>query len=118
MNRRQLLRGALFGLPLIAAPGALVDLLAPKRTIFLPPKQGWPTGNGYARQYFVGQDGPTWTSGDIHERFRYVAIYNAERSCLLHVMAEPVHPEKEFCVVSWTRDGTFDITLHPHERRS
>ena len=41
MNRRQFLTRALAGIPLLAAPVALLEALEPKRTIFLPPRGGW-----------------------------------------------------------------------------
>lgn len=41
MNRRQFLTRALVGVPLVLAPVGLVEALAPKRTIFLPPRGGW-----------------------------------------------------------------------------
>lgn len=41
LSRRSFLRGALgAGVGIVAAP-ALIELLAPKRTIFLPPRGGW-----------------------------------------------------------------------------
>lgn len=51
VTRRQFLKRALLAVPLIAAPAALAELVAPKRTILLPPKSGWPQGNGYSRVY-------------------------------------------------------------------
>jgi hypothetical protein len=41
MNRRQFLKRALCAAPLIVAPAGLAELLAPSRTIFLPPRGGW-----------------------------------------------------------------------------
>jgi hypothetical protein len=44
VNRRQFLTRALAAVPLVVAPAAVVDLLLPKRTIFLPPRGGWFSG--------------------------------------------------------------------------
>lgn len=41
MNRRGFLQG-LVGAAAIAATPALAEALLPKRTVFLPPKGGWP----------------------------------------------------------------------------
>lgn len=49
MNRRRFLTRALASVPVVVAGEQLVELLAPRKTIFLPPRGGWtaptiPTG--------------------------------------------------------------------------
>jgi hypothetical protein len=38
VNRRELLRAMVYGVPLMTVSQELADLLSPKRTIFLPPR--------------------------------------------------------------------------------
>lgn len=45
MNRRGFLRGALGATVGVVAGAELVEALAPKRTIFLPPRGGWRLGS-------------------------------------------------------------------------
>lgn len=47
MNRRQFLKAAIAGLPVLAAPAALLEAIEPKRTIFLPPRGGWLRYSGF-----------------------------------------------------------------------
>lgn len=42
MNRRGFLTGLMSSVPAIAVGAELAELLAPRRTIFLPPLGGWP----------------------------------------------------------------------------
>jgi hypothetical protein len=43
MDRRRFLRALAFAVPAIAASEQLLELLQPKKTIFLPPVGGWGT---------------------------------------------------------------------------
>lgn len=52
MNRRGFL-GLLAATPVIAIAPELLELLAPKRTIFLPPRGGWPRDMS---RYFTSKD--------------------------------------------------------------
>ena len=63
MNRRQFLRTAALGIPAVLAPTALLEAIAPKRTIFLPPSDGWPQADGYLRIY-GGEAILTWDHGE------------------------------------------------------
>lgn len=56
MNRRGFLRALAVGVPAIVAPAALVELLAPKRTIFLPPRGGWYSPEVYDIETAIGAE--------------------------------------------------------------
>lgn len=51
MNRRDFLTRALAAVPVIVAGEALLELLAPRRTIVLPPRGGWPTPPSWIEGY-------------------------------------------------------------------
>jgi len=43
MNRRKFLTTLLLGTPVVLASEQLLELLAPRKTILLPPQGGWPS---------------------------------------------------------------------------
>ncbi len=73
VDRRTFLRGMLATVPVIAAPAAVLEALEPKRTIFLPPKQGWLVGVDPG-----GKDATTFVARYVHKQYSLNYIVTRE----------------------------------------
>jgi hypothetical protein len=102
MNRRNFL-GLLGATPVIATAPALLELLAPTRTIFLPPHGGWISGDlrfKAIERHSYGWNDPRAFS---HESLEQMLIALKRKADTAGVPIS-IHPTRLIVHPSWTRE--------------